>query len=289
MELHGRALHADGRLHAHRALTRLVCASAGCLLLLPGWTSPAYAQLSVEVSPLRVELQTAPSGTTTQAVTLDNSGKEPVRVRARVTDWDLSRDGTPQFEGVAENGPFSATTWIRLAPPEIVIDPGKSGIVRFSMNVPADVAPAGYRAAILFEFLPATGDPVARGREVQFRSRIATLIYANIGQPPVNVELVDMSIRRRGEETLVIAVLKNTSKRSIRTKGSLTIFDASGKSVREGSLPDVPVLPESEREVPITAFDASKPLPVGEYRVEVKIDAGMPALIVGETTFKVDK
>ena len=289
MELHGRPLHANDRLHAHRALTRLVRPLTGCLLILAVWSSPAQAQLSVEVSPLRVELQTTPGGTTTQAVTLDNSGKEAVRVRARVTDWDLSRDGTPQFEGVAENGPFSAANWLRLAPPEIVIDPGKSGIVRFNMTVPAEVAPAGYRAGILFEFLPATGDPVARAREVQFRSRIATLIYINIGQPPVNVELTDMSIRRRPEETQVIAVLKNTSKRSIRTKGTVTIFDASGKPTREGMVPDVPVLPESEREVPITAFDASKPLPAGEYRVEVKIDAGMPALIVGETTFKVDK
>jgi len=289
MELHGRPLHPDHRFHAHRALTRGVCPLGACLLLLAIWPSPLHAQLSIEVSPLRVELQTTPGGTTTQAVTLENSGKEAVRVRARVTDWDLSRDGTPQFEGVAENGPFSATSWIRLAPPEIVIEPGKAGIVRFNMTVPAETAPAGYRAGILFEFSPASGDPVARAREVQFKSRIATLIYANIGQPAVNVELTDMSVRRRGDETQVIAVLKNTSKRSIRTKGSVTIFDASGKPVREGMVPDVPVLPESEREVPITAFDVSKPLPVGDYRVEVKIDAGMPALIVGETTFKVDK
>jgi P pilus assembly chaperone PapD len=260
----------------------------GGLLVLVS-ASPARAQLSVEVSPLRVELQTAPGGTTTQAVTLDNSGKETVRVRARVTDWDLSRDGTPQFEGVAEGGPFSATGWVRVAPPELLIDPGKSGIIRFSMTVPADVSPAGYRTGILFEFLPATGDPVARAREVQFRSRIATLIYAHIGQPAVNVELVDMSIRRRADETQVIAVLKNTSKRGIRTKGTFTIFETAGKAVREGTLPDVPVLPESEREVPITIVEAAKTLPAGEYRVEIKLDAGMAALIVGETTFKVDK
>ena len=286
MELHSGPLHADNRLHARRALTRRLCPFA-CFLLL--WAAPVRAQLSVEVSPLRVELQTTPGGSTTQAVTLDNSGKEPVRVRARVTDWDLSRDGTPQFEGVAEGGRFSATNWVRVAPPEIVIDSGKNGIVRFNLTVPADTTAAGYRTAILFEFLPATGDPVARAREVQFRSRVATLIYIHVGQPPVNVELVDMSIRRRPDETQLIAVLKNTSKRGIRTKGTLTIFDSSGKQVREGAVPDVPVLPESEREVAITAFETSKPLPAGEYRVELKIDAGMPALIVGETTFKVDK
>ena len=39
--------------------------------------------------------------------------------------------------------------------------------------------------------------------------------------------------------------------------------------------------------IPVSAAD--KPLPAGEYRVEVRIDVGMPALIVGETTLKVPK
>jgi hypothetical protein len=51
----------------------------------------------------------------------------------------------------------------------------------------------------------------------------------------------------------------------------------------------VPVLPESEREVAIVAFEAEKPLPPGEYRVEVRFDVGMPAVIVGETTLKVPR
>jgi P pilus assembly chaperone PapD len=287
MELHSGSLHADRRFHAQRPLTRHL--GLFTLFLSVVGATPARAQLSVEVSPLRVELQGAPGGTTTQAVTLDNSGKDPVRVRARITDWDLTRDGTPQFEGVVEGGPFSATSWVRVAPPEVVIDPGKGGIVRFSLTVPPDTAPAGYRSSILFEFLPATGDPVARAREVQVRSRVATLIYINVGQPPVNVELTDLAVRQGKQETQVIAVLKNTSKRSVRTKGTLTIFDMAGKPVHQTMLPDVPVLPESEREVAITAFEASKPLPAGEYRIEVKVDVGMPALIVGETTYKVAK
>ena len=48
------------------------------------------------------------------------------------------------------------------------------------------------------------------------------------------------------------------------------------------------MLPESEREVPISlALNDQPALPPGEYRVEVKIDAGLPALIVGETTVKI--
>jgi len=59
--------------------------------------------------------------------------------------------------------------------------------------------------------------------------------------------------------------------------------------VREVAVPDVPLLPESEREVAVTVVDAEKnpPLPRGDYRVELKIDVGLPAVIVGETVLKV--
>lgn len=282
MDLQRRHLHADDRLHVERALI-------GTIVLTVLACAPASAQVSVEVSPLRVELQAAPGATTTQAITVTNAGKEAIRVRAVVTDWDLSRDGAPQFEGVAEGGRYSATAWVRVAPPEQVIEPAKDATVRFSLAVPQGIEAAGYRTGVLFEFGPATGDPVARAREVQFKSRIATLIYVNVGQPPAALELTDLSQRMVGGEPRVIAVLKNPSRRTIRTKGMLVVYDKSGTAVRELPVPDAPVLPESEREIAISlAAGEQAPLPAGEYRVEVKIDAGLPALIVGETTIKLD-
>jgi hypothetical protein len=262
-----------------------VTALAAVLLL---WPSPAAAQLSVEVSPLRVELQAGPGSTTTQAITISNAGTEAVRVRATLTDWDLSRDGAPQYEGAVVGGPFSATGWVRLAPPEQVIQPGEQGTVRFSLAVPQGIAAGGYRSGILFEFGPASGDPVTRAREVTFKSRIATLIYVNIGQPPIEADLTDLAVRAAGAETRVVATLKNTSRRSVRTKGSLTIYDGSGLSVRQVVVPDVPLLPQSEREVAMVIVDGDHPpLPPGDYRVELKVDVGLPAVIVGETTLKV--
>ena len=264
-------------------------AVSGLILLLVVFPAQAGAQISVEAAPLRIELQAAGGSVATQAVTVWNSGKETVRVRARITDWDLARDGSPQFEGVPENGPYSASGWIRIAPPELLIDPGKEGVVRFNLTVPQQVEPAGYRKGILFEFLPPTATPGSKGREVSFRSRIASLIYVNIGAPPVAVELMDLVSRTTKEGLHVIAVLKNTSKRTVRTKGTMTLLDRGGAAASQVSLPDVPLLPEREREVAIPATTTGKPLPDGEYRVEVRIDVGMPALIVGETTLKVPK
>ena len=284
MDLQHRHVHADGPLHAERSL---IFGLAAFLL----WAAPAVAQISVEVSPLRVELAAGPGSTTTQGITVINAGKEPVRVRAVVTDWELSKDGSPQFEGAVEGGPYSATSWVRVAPPEQVIEPGKETTVRFSMTVPPGAEPGGYRTGVLFEFGPSTGDPAGRAREVMFKSRIATLIYVNIGQPAVAAELTDLRVRNSGPQLQIVATVKNTSRRYVRTKGNLLVYDQTGKTVREVPVPDVPLLPESEREVMMVVVDPEKNLTLaaGEYRVELRIDVGLPALLVGETTLKVPR
>jgi P pilus assembly chaperone PapD len=282
MDLQHRHVHANHPLYAQRALIVAVLAA----LLLPA--PSASAQVSVEVSPLRVELTAGAASTTTQAITVANAGTEAVRVRAIATDWDLSRDGAPQFEGAVQGGPYSATSWIRVAPPEQVIDPGKEATVRFSLSVPATIEPGGYRTGVLFEFGSATVNPFARG-QVMFKSRIATLIYVNVGQPTMVAELTDLSVRTLAKQTQVVATVKNSSRRYVRTRGNLILFDQNGRSVREFPVPDVPLLPESEREVSITVIDAEKPVPIepGDYKVEVRMDVGLPALLVGETTLKV--
>ena len=279
MDLQRRQLHANDHLHAVVALTVLAALAAA---------PPVSAQTSVEVTPLRLELKAAPGGTTTQAITVSNSGKEAVRVRASVSDWHLSRDGAPQFVEATDQK-FSASSWMRVAPPEIVVDAGKAAVVRFTLTVPPGTAPAGYRSGILFEFAPASGSPIPKPREVAFKSRIATLIYANVGEPPAAVELIDVRSRMIPDQPAqIVAVLKNTGQRTVRTRGTLTLYDKNGAAVSTTVVPDVPVLPESEREVAIPALnpDKSRP-PAGEYRVEIKIDVGLPALIVGETTLKV--
>ncbi len=97
---------------------------------------PAAAQVSIEASPLRVEVQALPGGSNTQSVTLTNVGNQPVRVRASLADWYLSRDGSPQFEEPGPARAFTASGWVRFAPPEFIIEGGRQATVRFTLTVP---------------------------------------------------------------------------------------------------------------------------------------------------------
>lgn len=255
---------------------------------------PAAAQVSIEASPLRIEVQAIPGGSSTQSVTLTNVGTQPVRVRTSLADWHLSREGAPQFEEPGPARPFAASGWVRFAPPEFIIGGGQQGTVRFTVTVPQGAEAAGYRTGLLFDFSPNEPDGAVRAKQVTVRSRIATLIYVHVahagpaGHPPASVELTDLQVRTK-EQTEVVATLKNVSRRSVRTKGTLVLYDKSGAVVLQVPVPDVPVLPESERDVAVSTGESPKPLPPGDYRVELKIDVGQPAVIVGETTLKVER
>ena len=167
---------------------------------------------------------------------------------------------------------------------------GSSRSIRTSKRRSAETDAAGYRTSILFEFGPANSSPVPHGHDVLIRSRIATLVYVTVGDPAAAVELSDLKSRfPRNQPPQIVALLKNSGKRSVRTRGTLTIYDSTGAKIAERLVPDVPVLPESEREVVIDTSDreGTARLSPGEYRVELRIDVGMAAVLVGETTFKV--
>jgi P pilus assembly chaperone PapD len=255
------------------------------------WAVPSAGQdlLSVEVTPLRVELRLTPGATHTQAVTLKNDSKAAVRIRARVDDWYLSKDGTPQFTLIAPGTPYSAAPWVRLNPPEQLVAPGATAIVRFTTTVPTDAKIAGYRCAVMFEFDPPDPVTAAKARDVRFRGRVATLLYATVGAPSVAVDLTDLQPWLvAGQPPAIVATLKNTGRVHVRTKGTMLIYDQTGKAVRQLALPNVPVLPESERDVSIpTSGEKDPPLPPGTYRVEVKFDLDMAALVVGETALEI--
>jgi len=118
---------------------------------------------------------------------------------------------------------------------------------------------------------------------------VAAVIYATVGQPAIAVDLTNLVVRAAaGKPPEVIATLTNTGRVHVRTKGVMTIYDGSGAVVRQIDLPSAPVLPESERDVAIpTGGDQDPPLAPGSYRVEVKIDVGLRALLVGETVLTI--
>ena len=169
MDLQRQQLFHLGGLHPDGPVMRHALRIAVVLLLSAPAAAGALHLFSVEVTPLRVELKVGAGAAHTQAVTLKNESKKGVRIRARVDDWYLSKDGTPQFKPVDAADRYSAAAWVRLNPPEQLVSPGATAVVRFTTTVPKDAKEGGYRCAIMFEFDPPDADPATKGRDVMFR------------------------------------------------------------------------------------------------------------------------
>ena len=248
-------------------------------------TAPALlfsAEVSISVSPIRVEHLVKQGEKGTDTISVTNDGTAPTRIRVSIEDWALTRDGNPIFMKAGKN-PYSCADWIRINPVDFRVDPGQTREVRYTVTVPQGIEDGGYRVAITFETVPNV-TPGKKARQVYLKGRIATVLYELVGKPIPQGHANSLKpVPKKGGIDFLVA-LQNTGKVHFRTKGSITVKDSNGSKAFEVEMPDVPVLPESEREVKVS-YD--QPIPKGKYTATAVVDIGKKELIGAETTFEI--
>jgi len=254
---------------------------AALLILIPALTFSA--EVSISVSPIRMEHLVKQGERGTDVISVTNSGTAPTRLKVSIEDWSLTKDGNPIFTKV-ENGPHSCAAWIRINPVDFRIGPGQIKDVRYTVTVPQGIDEGGYRAAVIFETIP---DPVPgeKVKRVLLKGRIITIVYEIVGNPIPQGHANGLRAEMKEGGIDFILGLQNTGRVHYRTKGSINVKTSSGDKVFEVELPDVPVLPGSEREVKVH-YD--KPISRGTYTALAILDIGKKELIGSETTFSVE-
>ena len=114
---------------------------------------PAKAQMSIMVSPIRVDHQVKAGTNETNVIEIRNEGTEPTRIAVHAEDWTMDRKGNVSFSP-AGGDPSSCANWIQINPTDFRLDPGQTRQVRYSLTVPAEAKDGGYRAAIALEGMP---------------------------------------------------------------------------------------------------------------------------------------
>jgi P pilus assembly chaperone PapD len=259
----------------------------GCLILLLSLMSIlplAMAEaISISVSPIRVEHNVPAGGNLTEAISVLNDDISPVHIRVKIEDWSLTREGAVSF-APGGSQPFSAAPWIRVNPREFDLQPGQSQSARYALTVPKDANPGGYRAAIIFATVPRP-TPGEKQKRVMFEGRIATILYETVGRPAPSGEITGLSMEpnKEGKPEFLIS-FKNTGSVHLRTRGEIIIRDKAGKEIGKAPLPDLPILPRSDRDFKV-AWEAK--LPAGEYVAELLMDIGRKELLAGERKFSI--
>jgi P pilus assembly chaperone PapD len=248
-------------------------------VLIPNLTFSA--EVSISVSPIRVEHLVKQGEQGTDMISVTNDGTAATRLKVSIEDWTLTKDGNPTFMK-AENSRYSCTEWIRINPVDFRLAPGQTREVRYTITVPQGTEDGGYRAAIIFETIPDV-IPGEKIKRVFLKGRIVTIVYEVVGKPtPEGYSKGLKTELKKGGVDFILA-LQNTGKVHFRTKGSITVKDSGGNKAFDMELPDVPVLPGSEREVKVS-YDKS--IPKGKYTATAVVDIGRKELIGAETLFE---
>ncbi len=244
--------------------------------------TPAEAQLSMSLSPVRVEHAIPPGELWTDVATVENVSDRPLRARVTVAGWYLERNGTPVFVKRGTRPGLSMSGWIDVNPTEFEIGPGETQVIRYTLTVPAGLPDASYRTAVLVESLPDfSGTP---DRNVAYlTARIGLIIYNRVGTEVPLAEVVGQEVVSDPETPYSKSVkltIRNPGLVNFRLSGESQIVTPDGRVLQVVSIPDGVVLPQSEREV---LLRLEEPFSNRVFNVLSRIDIGQEEMLEIET------
>lgn len=250
-----------------------------------GAQSPAWAQLSLEVSPVRAELQIEAGAAETNVLQVRNSGAKPMRVKIQPLDWQMNRQGEVSFARPGST-PGSLAPWLEINPTDFRVEPGQTKEVRYTLTVPGGTRAGGYRAAIAVEGMPAQPG-VPEPKKMAVHGRFAVMVYETVGTPDLRARFTDFQVQPERKQVKFALTLTNAGTAHFRPKKSkVTIKNSQGQEVARVDIPDGPVLPGATREL---TFAQDLNLPPGQYLAEAVLDVGQRDLLARRQTFTVGR
>jgi P pilus assembly chaperone PapD len=246
--------------------------------------APSFADMALDVSPIRVQVRVEPGDEYTNAVRVLNSGKEPVRLRAYVEDWYLDERGTPIFRpaGTLER---TASIWVDAAPADFLLEPGQAKFVRYTIKVPGNAREIGYHGSLLLETLPL--DRAERKAMQMFvQGRIACMLYVTVGDPPKSAEIKSLAVVRRKDKPFLRVLVENTGEDFIRLAGDVKVVSGGEEVGERVPLPDVPVLPRARRYVELELMPGQI---LAHSLAQVRIELAGVGVLLGECSLDPEK
>jgi P pilus assembly chaperone PapD len=239
--------------------------------------APSAADLSVDVSPAKYELQTEPGKQETFPITVRNTSAAQIHIVASLVDYAVGRDGQYVF-GPPGKSPYSLSKDITINPREFDIDPGSFTQVRFSVDVPAN-ANGEYSNLVFF-----TTRPTRHGGGLSIAERIASKIYVIIPDSThIGGEVDDVHMQSAADGTHYLINFHNTGNAHVYLSGRVEIKQGNTIVDRVTFPPTLLVERGGTR-----VIDAiGKKLPPGSYSVVALVDYGGPNLVAGQTNVTV--
>jgi P pilus assembly chaperone PapD len=258
-------------------VSRFLTVPAAVALIGLALATPSSADISVDVSPAKYELQTQPGKQETFPITVRNTSGAAVHIVASLSDYVVGPTGNYAFAPPGKSA-YSLSKAITINPREFDVEPGSFTQVRFSVDVPAG-ASGEYNNLVFF-----TTRPTRKGGGLSIVERIASKIYVMIPESThIGGEIDDVKAQSLGDGQHYLVGFRNTGNAHVYLSGRVEIKQG-GTVVDRVSFPQGMLVERSGKRL----IDAvGKKLAPGSYSVVAMVDYGGPNLVAGQANITV--
>jgi hypothetical protein len=202
-----------------------------------------------------------PGGTLTDAIVVTNRGDAPLALDVYAADGFLTADGTLD---VLEAGEESTAlgSWVQVATPEVVVEPGASLEVPFTLTVPEGVQPGDYAAGVVSSLLVenAAGVSVDRRLGSRMHVRVSGDLAPALAVTDVRVDWTPGSSPVTPGSAAVTFTVTNTGNARIAPAEQVHVAGLMGLGRSRAAAVDVPELIPGASVVRTVAVDGVWPL-----------------------------
>ncbi|MFA5039548.1 MAG: hypothetical protein WC732_07715 [Candidatus Omnitrophota bacterium] len=255
-------------------------------VLCLAFATPALAGLRIDKPKVRLLIK--PGSYASDEIKVENTGKETMAVKVYLEDWVYSQqDGAKDFFPKGST-PLSCSPWMTFYPADLKLEAGKTAMVRYTVNVPAD-ARGGHYCVMFFE--TAGGDieqdtPEGTTAFIKVLNRVGALFYVEAeGTVEKKAELRNIRINQKLNDFIVSAEFANTGNTDITAQGTFDVLDASGVVYARGAFQEVYTLAGDKASLQASAFSVN--LQPGPYDILMTLDFQNGGSLIQEANFTV--
>jgi P pilus assembly chaperone PapD len=259
-----------------RAIARVLGSAMAVVALLTIAATPARA---VTVSPTAVYIS---SRNPSAMLTLINTGSRPEEIELSIGfGYPVSDTAGVLRVDIVENaaaGEPSLTTYLRVFPRRLVLQPGQRQVVRVMVAMPGGAADGEYWGRVLVK--SRGGEPPIEQSQGNVRMQLslettfATAVFFHKGDVKTGVSLPLVDARRQGDSVQFTVDLKREGNGAFLGRIRAELVDAKGTTVAE--VEDVAAVYRTLRRRFVLRTGA--PLPAGAYTVRYVVDTERPDL-----------
>ncbi|MCD6460438.1 hypothetical protein J7L67_07205 [bacterium] len=276
-----------------------------CVLLI------AVNAKAVDVDPSKLEITVVEGKQTAASLELTNRTHDIIAISVSTGKYRfmLSKNSTPPSGKKPSDVLKSCQSWIVPDLKEIMINPGESKKISFTINVPQGIQ-GEYASCILFDqsasvkndtLLDNDAKKKLMDFEVNLIYRRSIPIYLFIKDSVEIKGLINsVKIEDMLTEDLILQNAKNTKNqikfsidfqntgtKHIRAKGSILILDGKGSIIDTISAgKTLPIFPGFNEKIPVFCEAPAKP---GAYNAIITLDLGDEIILQSEKNFSVDE